>query len=203
MADKGNSPCGAFDACWRTVGIRGWRPHRPLRLGSTPMTIDEPTKKITSASRRCPMRIKKPYTVEVVGDRTIVIARHADHTGGPPMVIQRHLWARVRAAAISQNSRHHPLHGPHRGIHGNAVCADGIEGVLRSVSSSVGRIYELQRGAAGSRRRWGGQQQLRSRKELFRPSPVPEIHPSALRMYTVHRRKPMRLCVAGRISCEM
>jgi hypothetical protein len=32
------------------------------------------------------MRIKKPYTVEVVGDRTIVIARHADHTVGPPMV---------------------------------------------------------------------------------------------------------------------
>src|SRR3974377_1715543 len=85
MADIGNTPCGAFDACWRTVGIRGWRPHRPLRLGSTPMTIDVPTQKITSTSRRCPMRIKKPYTVEVVGDRTIVIARHADHTGGQPM----------------------------------------------------------------------------------------------------------------------
>src|SRR3974377_395918 len=86
MADIGNTPSGAFDACWRTVGIRGWRPGRPLRLGSTPMTIDVPTKKITSASRRCPTRSKKPCAVEVIGDRTIIIARHAGHTGGPPIV---------------------------------------------------------------------------------------------------------------------
>jgi hypothetical protein len=41
-------------------------------------TIDEPTQQITPASRRRAVRIEKPRTVKVVGDRAIVIARHLD-----------------------------------------------------------------------------------------------------------------------------
>jgi hypothetical protein len=84
MADIGNAPARAIDARRRTVGIRRWRPGRPLRLGGAPVTIDEPPQQITSASRRRTVRVEEPCAVKVIGDRTIVIVRHSgrDRTGG-------------------------------------------------------------------------------------------------------------------------
>ena len=77
MADIGDAPGRAFDACWRTVNKRRWRPGRPLRLGGAPVTIDEPAQQVTSASRRHTVRVEKPCAVKVIGDWAIVIPQHS------------------------------------------------------------------------------------------------------------------------------
>src|ERR1700730_8823459 len=76
MADIGNAPVRAVDACRRTIGVRRWCPGRPLRLGAAPVTIDEPTQQIASASRLRAARVEEPRAIKMIGDRAFVIARH-------------------------------------------------------------------------------------------------------------------------------
>src|SRR6185437_16666121 len=66
MADVGNPPSHTFDTRGWVIGIRRWRPGRPLRPGTTPAALDEPAQQVTAASRRRPVRIEEPHAIEVI-----------------------------------------------------------------------------------------------------------------------------------------
>ena len=76
MADIGDAAGRAFDARRRTVGIRRRRPGRPLCPGAAPVAIDQPAQQIPPAPRRRAVGVEKALAVEMIGDRTGVIARH-------------------------------------------------------------------------------------------------------------------------------
>src|SRR6202451_627761 len=77
VADIGNAADSTFDPRRRMVGKRRRRPIRPFCLGAAQPALQEPTKEIVPAPRRRRFAVEEALTVEMIGNRAVVIARHA------------------------------------------------------------------------------------------------------------------------------
>ena len=78
VADIGDAAGRTFDARRRTVGKRRRRPVRPFCLGAAQPALQEPAQADRAGSAAVPLAVEKALTVEMIGDRAVVIARHSE-----------------------------------------------------------------------------------------------------------------------------
>src|SRR4029077_6798751 len=76
MPDIGNPAGGAVDPRGRPVRMGRRRPGRPFCPRAAPEAIDQPAVQLPAAPWRHALGVEKTLAVEVIGDRTGVIAGH-------------------------------------------------------------------------------------------------------------------------------